>query len=243
MSVYDDAEMTELPFGIEGRIEGPPIPELSEKYTLDDMTIELRGNTFRAGYNDPSQQQPAERLVRISIDALATVHNTRLHPAFDRAWSMNLQGQTQYTVELAATIASSGGLQGRVQVTGQRSAPASVELARSVDTPVMALVQKAEKDPALREALRYFNEEVLDSKRPLYGVYKALEILTGSLGGGKKGRIALGKLARVDKLYVDKIMETTQQQRHATTSARCHFTEEECKAGAKMLIEAYADLI
>ena len=44
------------------------------------------------------------------------------------------------------------------------------------------MVSKALGDTTLRTALRYFNEEVVDDNRPLYGIYKAIEVIAHHLG-------------------------------------------------------------
>jgi len=52
-----------------------------------------------------------------------------------------------------------------------------------------SLVEKNLKDETLKQALGFYSEKVVDEKRPLYGIYKALEVLIDKLRtGGKKRR-------------------------------------------------------
>lgn len=96
-------------------------------------------------------------------------------------------------------------------------------------------VSKSQKNPALAKALMYFSEEVVDSDRPLYGVYKALEELSHTLGGRDK----LAALVNRPEKYVGDVMETTQHTRHARTQSRQLLSDAECRERARVLIEAY----
>ena len=99
------------------------------------------------------------------------------------------------------------------------------------------LVEKCLGDAALYSAVKYFDEEVIDTKRPLYGIHKAIEALSKECGG----RAALGNLVGKDKTFVDGIMQTAQLTRpHEDPNAKRILTDEECKERAKLLIMAYA---
>jgi hypothetical protein len=103
-----------------------------------------------------------------------------------------------------------------------------------------SMVNKALKDKTLKNALHYFSEEVVDDDRPLYGVYKALEVIAHHLGR-RDGWRQLGVLAGQNEAFVTDIRQTTQLQRHAVTSAHRRLTDDECKELAKILIHAYAN--
>jgi len=100
------------------------------------------------------------------------------------------------------------------------------------------LANKILADATLRDALKYYADEVLDAERPLYGIYKAIEVITDKLG--KNGRRDLAAMIGEGKSYVDDLMETTQLTRHAVTSARHRISEDTCRQRAHRLIEAYA---
>lgn len=85
--------------------------------------------------------------------------------------------------------------------------------------------------------MRYLNEEVVGDDRPLYGIYKALEALTKTLGKGS-GRSKLGKLAGHNEKYVDDVMQTAQTTRHHDDpNARRLLTETECLERARNLYQ------
>jgi hypothetical protein len=70
------------------------------------------------------------------------------------------------------------------------------------------------------------------------GLYNAIEAITKHLAGD--GREALAKLAGKSKSYVGDLMQTTQHSRHPKTNAIVNLPLDECKARAKVLINAYA---
>jgi hypothetical protein len=95
----------------------------------------------------------------------------------------------------------------------------------------------------LNLALKYFNEEGIDSSKPLYGIYKALEIISKNLG--KNGWKKLAKLAGENEKFISEITETAQIDRHSKgyQNVKKVLTEKECQERSQKLIKAYADSI
>jgi hypothetical protein len=74
----------------------------------------------------------------------------------------------------------------------------------------------------------------------LYGIHKALEELAAAVGG----RAKLAALANQPEKYVADVMETTQRAWHspgwlARKKARQLLDDNECRARARLLIDAY----
>lgn len=62
-------------------------------------------------------------------------------------------------------------------------------------------------------ALQYYNAQIVEADRPLYGVYKAIEEITKHIDnldkqGIKNARKKLGELAGFDEQFVTDIMST-----------------------------------
>jgi len=127
---------------------------------------------------------------------------------------------------------------------GLEGAIIPMELVKDL-TENSVLIGKGCKNNALRMAIEFYSEEVVDDKRPLYGIYKALEVLIKELKERYlgKGREKLGKITGKSKKFVVDILESAQLQRHAVTSAWELLTEEECIRRTKIIIQAYADFI
>jgi hypothetical protein len=103
------------------------------------------------------------------------------------------------------------------------------------------MLQKAQRYAALKSALLYYSQEVVDDDRPLYGVYKALEAMIDHLGQNQSdGRRALARLAGQPRSYIDDVMQTAQVRRHHRTTGTRRLTDEECRQRAKLLIDIFA---
>lgn len=107
----------------------------------------------------------------------------------------------------------------------------------------MDIVNKALKNDALKAALQYFNDEVVDNNRPLYGIYKSIEAITKHLekNGAKNGRKELARLAGEKLKFVGDVMETANEFRHhEDKNSRVLLSKEECRNRAFLLIKTFA---
>ncbi|GAC1400218.1 MAG: hypothetical protein NVSMB52_13840 [Chloroflexota bacterium] len=226
----------DTPHGIKGTIQGMPYTDLHEKIVREGVSIEVTGADIEVGFAGENERDRAERVARAYIDAYAFSHNVRLPVNFNGSRESRKSGGRTHEIQIAAEALLS---RGRIQVVVNRGNTASEEYFDSASfTNVAALADKALDDAVLREALHYFNAETLDNDRPLYGVYKALEVIYKSMPGGKP---ALGKLVGKDKRYVDDVTESTQVQRHSRMEHSRRLTDDHCKQRARELIQAYAD--
>jgi hypothetical protein len=229
--LYESAErkhsIVDTPFGLEGTLQTTvPLGDLAEDFTLDGIRVSVADGVLRAGYERTEQEGEAKRVVADLVTGWMFRHNIKVQCNLDRSRRPGPNGRRETLVNLrvvpATAVIGSAGLlvpDGQGNTLVQRSHPYSFAGTRD-------LAVKAAADPALAAALRYFIEEVIDDNRPLYGIYKALEELTGHLAPNESaGRRALAALANEPKAYVDAVMETTQVQRHARTPARRLLTE------------------
>lgn len=234
------------PYGAQGEIQGFPFKDLHETfYNQGGIEIEVTEGILRVGVSDPDNLEEAKERTQLYLSAWAARHNIRLSVIFNHVWRPNQQGGQDHALTFEEQVKVRDRVQ--VQVTTHQI---QVPLSYAVVTEEMrdtasftndeTMVQKAGRHPALKSALLYYSQEVVDDERPLYGVYKAIEAMIGSLSGRDK-RNDLANMAGQPRSYVDDVMQTTQVRRHHSTTGTRRLSDEECRERAKILIDAYAN--
>jgi hypothetical protein len=189
------------------------------------------------GFDDPGEAEQARAIVREFLAAFSLAEDVRFTADLDQSWERRPDNTESIGVVAKPDIVRMrGGI--RVQILDGRAV-----YTYDNETPKVSasseMVKKAQKSPELANALTYYSAEVVDTERPLYGVYKALEELVHTTGS----RRALAALAGQPAKYVSDVMETTQLTRHARTRARKILSERECRNRCRLLIDAFAKSI
>lgn len=224
------------PYGLSGFLVGL-VDDVSDTIVCGSITIEIHGRVMSVGYEAGTDEAEARRLAQHYVDSYILSHGYRISIALDHSWQPgNVAGTIDHSIRGYASVPVSA--RGRFVVT--RNGEVLQDSASFVNES--DIVNKALSDPVLAEALDYYSSEVVGSDNPLYGIYKALEAITEHLQRqtGRDGRAELARLAVQNKSYVADVMETTQVQRHARTRSRRKMSDEECRARAAELIQAYA---
>ncbi len=232
------------PYGMKAELKDYPWRDLREELDLNDIHLKIENGALEVGYDREEDEAKAKEVATLYLQTHSLRMGFKVAANFNRTWkptpaggvahAMALQSSVKFNDRLQATIHQAT-ISGRARIVSQQM----VDTASFTNDTLM--VQKALKDPALKQAIAYFGDEVADASKPLYGVYKAIESITNHLG--KQGRKKLAQLASQSESYISDLMETTQYSRHAVTQARQHLTEKECITRAKTLIEAYARTI
>lgn len=236
------------PFGTQGEIANFPFKDLQETfYNQGGIEIEIKDGIMFIGVDDESKLNSAKELARLYLSIWSERQNIKIGVDFNHTWKTNPQGGKDHFLELhdgvkvtervqIQTVTHQVTMQGKARIVTQQMHDSA---SFTNDSPVL---KKALKYPALKSALQHFSQEVVDDERPLYGVYKALEAITGYLDTNEKeGRKKLAGLAGQPFSYVDDVMQTTQTKRHNNTSAIRKLDDTECKQRAKILIDAFAN--
>lgn len=229
-------------YGIRSELKDFPFPNLEESLEIEGVLIEINKGVLDVSYDNESERDKAEKLARSYIYAWSLENNIKISIHFNHSWHPQAGGGTFHSIELSEkvkvidrVITHSADIQGKARIIRQDSA----SFANHTN-----LVLKSMKDEALSSALEYFSEEVIDTEKPLYGIYKALEAISKHLGilHNTNGRKKLAEIAGTSLDYVNDVMETTQLQRHHSsgTSASRKLDDNECKTRAKFLIDSYA---
>ena len=222
-------------------MHGPQWQGLVEDFERDGIAFSIHDGVIDVSYDKALDRERAEGGARLFM--LANALRTGVHTAlnFNHNWEKQPGGGKLLAVDLTANVTVAERLQvqiSRQTITGRACIIGAYDSASVTNSS--ELVEKASKDPVLEKALAYFDEALSESARPLYGIYKSVEVITKHLGKGVEGRRKLGVLAGHGAKYVEDLMESTQRTRHAITFARTVLGQEECIRRAKELIEAYA---
>lgn len=242
--------------GFSGSIEpASVIKDLDEHWEQEGVNFSIKESVFKAEFSDKEMKNRALEIAQMFIKIWNFKNNTKLTVNFNHFWEPKEDVGTAYALNFSENIklrdnVTTHTLKHRLSyevwahITGKARIINGINSSSFLNN--QTLVKKSLKDPSLSEALQYYSDEVVDEKRPLYGIYKALEVLIEKLRNGKNksiGMTRLGKLINENKKYVEQVIETTQKQRHARTFARNLLSEQECRERAKKLIEGYAKLI
>jgi len=238
-------------FGFRGSITpSSVIKDLNEEGELNGISFFIKDGVFEAKYFNKSDEEKALLIANSFIITWNFRHNTKLTVNFNHFWGLKENSSVAHDLNLSDSVKITDKVITTHTITHRLSFEVKARIVGKSDSASFlanqSLVERSLKDESLKEALEFYSEEVIDEKRPLYGVYKALEVLINKLrvgGREKDGMEALGKLAGKNWKYVDEVKERTQLQRHAVTSARNILSEQQCRDRAKVLIESYADSI
>jgi hypothetical protein len=234
-------------FGVKGQISNFPFNDLKEIiYEKDGIEIEIDNSTVLINVEDEAYLETAMEIARIYLLSYSIRQNIKMGVNFNQKWKLNANKGKEILLELSDKIK----LTDRVHINSITSIATLKGTARIITKEMYdsasfsndsLLVEKALKYPFLKKVLSYLGEEVIDEEKPLYGIYKALELITHNFEGQEKnqGRKKLAELIGKGKKYVDDIMETTQIQRHAVTQSSRKLSDIECKQRAKILIDAF----
>jgi hypothetical protein len=236
----DALNVMDTPFGLRGRIEPVGPFEKQQSFSDGPFEVSIQEGVVEVGYQQESQAEAARTLIARYLAAFNYTNNTHHRANLNQSWQVTPEGAKAIGVSVFDQLKVTDAV---LTTSVTHTADAYIVIG-SHDSSHLSnqstLLRKCQKDPALNAAVQHFSEEVIDAARPLYGIFKALEVLADRLG--KKGRAKLGRLAGHDFDYVNEVMNTTQQTRHASSyqvKGRV-LTEQECCARAKVLIDAYA---
>jgi hypothetical protein len=193
----------DTPFGLRGNIIPADLFTGYERTVVDDgITILVKEGVIEVGYNAAADEDTARLLVKSYMDALSLKMSFRVHANLHQSWQLVEGDARAWCVALEGETKPRGQL---LNGTADVETTAAIAPANIYDCRVLAnaveLVEKARRNEPLRLALQYYNDEIVETDRPLYGVYKAIEEITKHLGkqGINDSRKYLGELAGFDK--------------------------------------------
>ncbi len=227
-------------YGFSGKLQPASLFEkIEESWTTEDIAFNVKDGEFKISYDDPTKQSLAEQLAKHFIQAFSLNKNTKVTIDFNHTWKPSNTGRQfaisfQEKLELAYQIKHTVHSECGAKITGTDN---NISLKSNEK-----IVTKMLQDPVLAEAILHFTSEVVDDKRPLYGIYKSIEVITKHMDK-HEGRKKLALLAEKPEQFVQDLMETANSQRHPTIKAQSKkvLSEQECQFRARLLIQAYMD--
>lgn len=209
-----------------------------ESFPFEGFEIAISNGVFEIGFDNQADTERAREVARQFLAWFGIAHGAQYAANFNQSWEVKPDSTKTVAVSFSETVRGTADV--RITVIRKDMTYAVTTFDSAKLSSYSAQVAKSQKDPVLGKTLAYFSEEVIDSKRPLYGVYKALEELAAAVGGRDKLAVLVGQPEK----YVSDVMQTTQHARHSSnwltrTKAARVLSDEECRARAQTLIEAY----
>ncbi len=233
--------------GMSAQLNGYLGQDVTYEQEQDGILLKVHDGVMELHYDSIEDEAKARNLATAYVNAYILRSGHKVAADFNHKWQKSKTGQTHHALNLEATVTVSERLQ--VQVTHQRTiqGKARIVTQKAYDSASFVndeeMAAKAVVDETLCSALSYYANQVIDADQPMAGIYNAIEVVTNHLGGGSEGRKKLAALAGKSKTYVGDLMQSTQHARHPKTNANVNLPLEECKARAKLLIDAYAQSI
>lgn len=215
----------ETRYGIRAEIRGDFSDGVTFESEQDKYLIEVKDKCITVGFEEEDGYSSAEKIARCWINLYALKNDVKLNINVNYNWFPTPNGGKRHLMSFAAEVRITGQAQGLTPLNDFDDEDISVIL----------------KHPYLQRSIEYYVQEVVDERRPMYGVYKSLECITHDLGS--RGREKLARIANVNKDFVRETFESTQSERHAHTDAQIRVTNEEAKNRAKILIVAYVQYL
>ena len=204
----------------------------TEQWTANGIDFLVRDSCIEVSYDNHNQEEEAKKTVDRYIQVWSLYNDIRLSAKYVY-WELK-DGKKYIKMNMPEEDIK---VSDSLTIIISRKGDDDIEI---FDTRSFAmhevLVKKSFSNEILGESIGYYTNEVLEDKHPLYGVYKAIEVIADDIGLEK-----LANIAGVSKKYITDVRQTTQTDRHAKTEARIVLTDMECRHRAKRLIIAYAD--
>ncbi len=228
-------------YGLRGSLNPAyPFSELIEDLDIYDMKVHVEHSALEIGFDNEADESKARNVVNQITQLWSLAHDIKITIELNQKWHMKSDDEKNISIELHEEIKMHDHVRvNQVSISAKAHIVKSDLFDSSSFKNNLPLLKKSLVSIPLQKALIYFHEEVLDSGKPLYGIYKAVEELCLAVGGRDK----LAALADQSANYVSDLMQTTQTMRHARTPARRIITDGECRQRARVLIEAYTNSI
>lgn len=226
-------------YSLRGSLEPQyPFKKLIEDLEVSGMKVRIQRCTLEIGFDNEADETKAYDVVNLMTQIWSLEHSIKITIDLSQKYCVRQDGGRDIAIVMSDVVKMQDFLKvNQMPISGTAQIVKQDLFDSSAFKSNIPLLKKCLTNYSLRKSLNHFHEEVLDSKRPLYGVYKAIEELCLAIGGRDK----LALLVNQPVKYIDDLMQTSQTMRHARTNARRLITDDECRQRAKELIKAYAN--
>lgn len=240
--------MEDKNFGFRGTVTPSYlVKDVEESWSEEGIYFTIKEGIFTVSYDNKEDELKARKLADIYLKAASFKKGIPITAEFNNSWSVTKRGK-DFSLNLEDRVATTERL---IVKTMRYNTKGKARIVSGYYDSALfnnnkEFVIKCLKDDSLYEAITFFDEEVLDSKKPLVGAYKALEILEKAMSqkdDNLSNKEKLGRLVGKGESYIDKLKQSMQGQRHARTHAKQILNEQDCRNGVRELIEAYSNEI
>lgn len=236
------------PFGFRGTLAPQSaFKEVVDVLNFGNILVSIKNGIFEVGYDQEDEKERALIIANALIASWSKRNNIKIKVDFNQSWKVELDGSKFIGLDLHDGIkVTDHVITNTVTIRGKGHIIKHYADSYSFANDI-GIVRKAEKDKTLELALGYFYREVVDDKRPMYGIHKAVEQIVKHLPGKNEDekRNNLAAITGHSRLYIDDLMSSIQTQRHSEEWLRLEkvgkiIEDRECIERAKNLIDGYA---
>jgi hypothetical protein len=168
------------PYGFAASVT--PSTEFHEEQpiVLDRIEISVHAGHLEVGYDHEEDEHEARHKTRLLVDAWRARTRVAVEVGFDQAatWKPNSQGGKDMAIPLSDQATATDRLCVTRETTGENGEPVVIKSDTHSILNDIPMTVKALRHKPLEDALRFYSQEGLDPKRPLYGIFKAIESIT-----------------------------------------------------------------
>lgn len=235
------------PFGFRGTLTPKSaFKEIEENHSFKNILVSIKNGIFEVGYDKEDEKDRALKIANALIASWSKRNNIKIEIEFNQSWqvkpgtnkfiAMGLHDEVKAVDQVVTTTVTM-----KVMAYIVKSHSNSYSFTEDIE-----IAKKAETDETLAEALKHFHDEVIDHKKPMYGIHKAIEQIIKHMPGKNENekRNKLAEITGYDRLYIDDLMTSIQVERHSKEWLRLHkigkiIEDKECIERAKNLIDGY----
>lgn len=235
-------------FGFRGMLKPQSLfKDVQDNILYGNILIFVNNGIMEVGYDREDEKSRALKIANLFIANSSKRNNTHIDVDFNEAWRIKPGGNRDISISVGEEITLNDRVvMNTVSIMGVANI-VNVHSDSYSFTNDIESVRKAVQDETLALALKYYHEEVVSHKRPMYGIHKAIEQIIKHMPGKSddEKRNNLAAITGYDRTYIDELMESIQVQRHSEEYVRLKkvrkiITDQECIERAVNIIDKYS---
>jgi len=238
-------------YGLRGELNPKSaFKEVDQFFFIENISFNIKNCLLEIGYDNTEDKEKALRMANTLLASWSKRNHIKVTAEFNISWEVKPNGGKSISMCVNDQIKTTD----RV-VTTSVIMKAMAYIIKPISDSYSFLndvenVKKAEKDKTLSLVLSYFHEEIIDNKKPMYGIHKAMEQIIKTLHGknDSEKRDYLAVVVGCSRKYIDDLMSSIQNERHSEEWLRLQrigklLNNQECIERASKIIEAYSKSI
>lgn len=223
--------------------------EMDQSFSIENIFFTIKNCLLEIGYNNEGDKEKALRMANNLIASWSKRNHIKATIEFTQSWEVKPTSGRSISMCVSDDIKTTDRITTSVIIKAMAYIVKPIGDSYSFSNDIET-VKKAEKDKTLSLVLNYFHEEIVDNKRPMYGIHKAIEQIIKSLPGkcDSERRDYLTAIVSCDRQYIDNLMSSIQNERHSEEWLRLQkigklLDNQQCVERASKIIESYSKSI